>query len=71
MDKQALIEAVKEILRLALFAALGVAVSGLLDYFDALQVTEWWVVAFTAGLRWLDKYIHENKSIKAKGVAPF
>ena len=71
MNKQAIIEAIKEAARLAFFAALAALVAWATDKLGALDPTSLQVVIGTAVLRIIDKFVHENKDIKAKGIAPF
>lgn len=66
MNKLATIEALKELGRVLLFAAIGWAVA----YVTALPETSTTAIILLV-LRTLDKYIHENPAIKAKGIAPF
>lgn len=65
MDKQALIEAGKELLRLFLFSFVGV----LIAYVGDLPQTETTAIALFV-LRIVDKYIHEDKDINLKGLSP-
>jgi hypothetical protein len=66
MDKKALIEALLELGRYLLFAAVSWGVS----YLAKLPQSEG-VIIGTMVLRLVDKYIHEAKNIKANGLAPF
>lgn len=65
-------EALKEVFRLALFAAISVAVSGLLDFLGQLDPSQYGIVVSvgTVVLRYVDKFIHENPKIKATGISP-
>lgn len=69
--KQALWEAFKEVARLAFFAALAAVVGWLADKVNLLDPTSVYYVLATAALRFADKYVHENKNIDSKGIAPF
>ena len=64
------IEAFKEIIRLVVFAVIGVIITTLLNY--VVQLPETTTTIILAGvLRYADKYVHENKNIGAKGIIPF
>lgn len=71
MDSKALLETVKEAGRIAFFAALAALVAYGADKLSLLDPTSFQVVIGTAVLRVLDKFVHENKNIKANGIAPF
>lgn len=71
MDKKAILEAVKEVGRLMFFAALSVAVGWAAQKAQLLDPTSTQYVAATLVLRFLDKWVHENQQIEARGVAPF
>lgn len=71
MNKQAVIEMVKEGLRLAVFAALAALVAFATDKLSGLDPTSLQVVVGTAVLRLVDKYIHENKDSNKQGLLPF
>lgn len=71
MSRSALWEAVKEILRLAVFAAISAAIAGAIDYLSGFNSTETWVVVGLAVLRFADKWIHERKDVASKGLLPF
>lgn len=66
MDKQALIEAGKEMARVALLAALGFVLSYV---GDLPETTTTGVVLLV--LRALDKYIHKSELTDANGLLPF
>ena len=64
------VEALKEIIRLVVFAAIAAIVTTLLNY--VVQLPETTTTIILAGvLRYADKYVHENKNIGAKGIIPF
>lgn len=66
---KALVEAIKEGLRVAALAALGVVVLALES-----GSTNWKVIAVAAGvaaLRAIDKLVHESPNFKAKGLLPW
>ena len=66
MNKEALLEALKELGRVLLFAAVSWAVS----YLAKLPQNE--AVMFgTLALKIIDKYIHKNDNFRANGLAPF
>lgn len=71
LDKKAIWEAVKEVARLALFAAVGAAVAWGTSKLSTLDPNSTFVVIATALLRFADKFVHESKHIEAKGLAPF
>ena len=71
MTKDAIVSALKEAARLAVLAAISAAVSYLLQFFGAQDQTNVVVLAGTLALRTVDKYIHEDQSIKANGLLPF
>lgn len=66
MNKQALIEALKELGRVLLFAAVSWGIS----YLGSLPQNES-VMIGTVLLKALDKYIHKNENMRANGLAPF
>ena len=67
MDKKALVEASQELVRLVFFAVLGVGISFGLGKLADVPQTETTVI-FVAVLKWLDKYINQNKHIKYNGL---
>lgn len=71
IDRQAIIEAVKEVGRLAFFAAATAVVAWATERLGMLDPSSVFYVAGTFVLRYVDKYIHEAKAIKANGLAPF
>lgn len=70
MNKQAIIEAVKEVGRLAFLGALAAVVLWLQQKAGSDPTTLQFII-YTAVGRFLDKYIHANSNIKANGIAPF
>jgi len=71
MNWNAIWEAVKEVARLAFFAALSAAVAWATTKLTALDPTSVWVLVGTVVLRFVDKWIHENENVRASGIAPF
>lgn len=71
MDKKAVWEAVKEVARLAFFAAAAAVVAWATTKLTALDPNSTFVVIGTAVLRFVDKWIHESENTKANGLAPF
>lgn len=71
LNKQALIEMLKEAGRLAFFAALSAIVAYAGHVLAGLDPNSLVVVVGTMVLRLLDKYVHENDNTNLKGVAPF
>ena len=69
-NKQALKEAVKEVLRIALFAAVTAVVGWASQELAGLDPSSTFYVVGTLVLRLVDKYIHKLDS-PAKGIAPF
>lgn len=69
MDKKALIEAAKEVGRMALLAALPIVIDSLANNTFSWRVTS--VAVLIAVLRAIDKYIHESPRTKANGLVPF
>lgn len=70
-NKKAIIEALKELARLALFGALSAVVLWLGDAVNALDPTSLQFMIGTALWRIADKFVHENKNIDRQGIAPF
>lgn len=71
MNRNALVEAVKEGGRIALFAALAALVAFASDKLAGLDPSSTAVIVGTVVLRLVDKFVHINGKIKANGVAPF
>lgn len=70
IDKKALVELLKEGLRIAFLAALAAVIlwaQSLLTGLDPNSIT--YVVA-TYVLKLADKWVHENENIKANGISP-
>ena len=65
MNKQAIIEAVKEALRIAVLGAIGALIAWLTQLEPSVTVTVTLLV-----LRSIDKYIHKSPS-NANGLLPF
>jgi len=67
-DKKALVEAIKEPLRLLVLAILPFAIA----YFATLPYQ--WAVVATVVLRFVDKWVHEIEKVRkseVKGLLPF
>lgn len=71
MNKQAIWEAVKEVARLALFAAIGAVLAWAGTELTALDPNSTFVVVATTLLRFADKWVHENQDTELNGLAPF
>ena len=71
INYNAIWEGVKEVLRLAFFAALAAAAAWLAQQIGGLDPNSVWVIAGTVALRFVDKWIHTNEDINHNGVAPF
>lgn len=69
--KDAIMSTVKEGLRIALFAALSALIAWASNKLAGLDPSSSAVVIGTILIRLVDKYVHENKDINAKGIAPF
>lgn len=70
IDKKAIVELVKEGLRIAFLAALAAVIlwaQSLLTGLDPNSIT--FLVA-TYVLKLADKWVHENQNIKANGISP-
>lgn len=66
MNREALLEATKELGRVVLFAAVGWAIG----YLTSLPENTTTAVGLLV-LRAVDKYVHESPEINANGVVPF
>lgn len=64
-------EGVKEVGRLAFFAAITAVLGWLATELSTLEPTSVWYIGGTVVLRFLDKWVHENKEVKINGLAPF
>jgi len=62
-------ESVKEIARLAVFAAVGAIIASVLESLTKLPQTQTTVI-LTFAFRLIDEWVHES-SLKAKGIVPF
>lgn len=71
IDWKAVLEAVKEVGRLAFFAAISAIVAWASEELAGLDPTSVQVVVGTVILRFIDKWIHENEKTKLKGISPF
>lgn len=78
MNKDALLEAVKEAGRLAIFTAISVFVEELLRLVTAMPQNETLIVVLTIALRMIDKGLHEARKDKVShlpsksyGLLPF
>lgn len=71
--KNALIEAVKEWLRIVLIAVLPIIMTSINPQTGEVAINWQMVygVALLATLKALDKWIHNNPSIKSNGLLPF
>lgn len=70
MNKEALIEAVKEAARLAVLAAIAAVLLYLGELVNVLDPTSLQYMIGTALLRIADRYVHKNPDIKATGISP-
>jgi len=78
MEKSPLFEAIKEAGRYAIFMAVSVFVSVLLDKLNALQQNDTMILVLTLILRIADKYLHEKRKesgylgeTRPAGLLPF
>lgn len=70
MNWKAIKEALKELGRLAFFAALAGVVMWLQSKAGSDPTANQFFV-YTAIARFLDKYVHENENLPLNGIAPF
>lgn len=71
MDKKAIIEGVKEVLRIAYLAA-AVAVLGYAsEKLNMLDPTSTFYIVGTLALKFADKVVHKSERTKRSGIAPF
>ena len=63
-------KAVLEIIRLAVFAGVSAFVASVTESITNMPTTTTTIVLLGA-LRFVDKYVHENKDIPFKGIVPF
>lgn len=70
--KKAIIETVKEFLRFMWFGAIALVVTYLQAQISDPDagINEMLVLVIGLVIRLLDKYVHENRSIKVNGLAP-
>lgn len=71
MNKQAILETVKELARLAIFGAISALVTWLTSKVATFDPTTLQYIVGTVILRAADKYVHNDPSNKAKGILPF
>lgn len=69
MEKKPLIEAVKEAGRYAVFTAISVFLTTLLDKVKGIENQEVLVLVLTITLRFLDKYLHIKRKYEMPGRA--
>ena len=70
MDKQAIIETLKEVGRIVFFAALTALVGWIGTKITEFDPTSLYYVIGTVVLRALDKYVHKA-DVSSNGIAPF
>lgn len=71
MNKKVILDFVKEGLRVAIFGAISSLVAFGLNQLGAGDQSSTVVIVGTLVLKALDRAIHEDKSISAKGILPF
>lgn len=67
--QDAIVEAIKELMRVGIIAALPLVIDGLSK--GALDLKLVGIAALIAVLRAVDKYVHEEPKIKSDGIIPF
>lgn len=71
LNTNAIIEGVKEVARLALFAALGAVIAYATSLQGSFDPTSLEAIVLAVVLKFADKYVHKNDAIKLNGIAPF
>ena len=71
INTKAIVEGVKELLRIALFGALTAATGWLAQKVNLLDPTSLYYIVGTLALRFLDKVVHKNENISVNGISPF
>lgn len=75
MDKNAIIksvvEGIKEVGRIAFFAAITAAVGWASNKLGGLDPSSTFYVVGTLVLRFVDKYVHVNEGTTRNGISPF
>lgn len=71
MNKEAILEAVKEVGRLAFFAALTAVLGWASTKVSSFDPTSTYYIVGTVLLRLVDKYVHASPDIDRNGIAPF
>lgn len=71
MNRKAVIETIKEIVRLAVFGAVSAVLSYLATQVASLPPDSAYALAGTLVLRAADKYIHVSPKTDTKGLVPF
>lgn len=70
-NKVAIWEAIKEVARIAFFAAITAVVGWATTQLTTLDPNSIYYVTGTVILRFIDKWIHESQKTELKGIAPF
>lgn len=71
INKQAIYKAAKEVARLAFFGAIASVLSWATTQVASLPADSVYAIVGTVVLRFIDKYVHANENIEAKGLLPF
>lgn len=71
MNKSALLEAGKEVARLAILGALSAVLAWATTQIGSLDPNSVYALVGTVVLRAIDRYIHKNDDIQAKGLVGF
>jgi len=71
MDKKAIVDAVKEVGRLAFFAALTAIIGWATTKISSFDPSSTYYIVGTVILRFVDKYIHVSDTTVRNGIAPF
>lgn len=69
--KQAFIETVKEVGRIAFFAAIAAVIGYVTTKVSNLDPNSTFYILATLALKLVDKYVHTNEDMSAQGIAPF
>lgn len=64
-------EAIKEVARMAVLAGISAAIGWGVTQLGSFEPSSVYVVVGLPVLRAIDKWLHENKDVKANGLVPF
>lgn len=71
MNRKAVVEAIKEVLRLAALAAISAVLSWATTKVASLPPNSVYTLVLTVVLRAVDRYIHKDPGTKLPGIVPF